>query len=264
MDERMDQMTKLHDLRINGSGSAGGGHFKTVSISGSGKIAGDIECESMKIGGSGKVEGSVFAETIKISGSSTLKGKIKTKLLNINGSTKLEGEVTAEEFTVSGSAKMLKEVKAGELKVNGSAKISGNLHAERIDVSGMLTAARDCEAEMFRSSGVIHVGGLLSADNIEICLDHYSKVKEIGGETITVSIAKSFNLFRRLFKFLNSEPYLHTEVIEGDTIRLQHTKAKLVRGTDIYIGENCEIGTVEYTGSLDVHPKASVHNSKKV
>ncbi|MGG4489432.1 polymer-forming cytoskeletal protein [Metabacillus idriensis] len=260
----MEQMTKLHDLKINGSGSAGGGHFKTVSISGSGKIAGDIECESMKIGGSGKVEGSIFAETIKISGSSTLKGKIETKLLNINGSTKLEERISAVELTVNGSAKMMKDVKAGELKVNGSAKISGKLHADRIDVSGMLTAAGDCEAETFRSSGVIHVGGLLSADNIHICLDHYSKVKEIGGETITVSIEKSFNLFRRMFRFLNSDPHLHTEVIEGDTVRLQHTKAKLVRGTDIYIGENCEIGTVEYSGSLDIHPKASVHDSVKV
>lgn len=260
----MEQATKRHDLKINGSGSAGGGQYEHVSISGSGKIHGDVECESLKIDGSGKVEGSVLAEQVKISGSSTLKGKIETKLLKTNGSTKFEETVSAEEFTVNGSAKILKELTAGEFKVNGSAKVMGKIQAERVEVSGLLSAAKDCEAESFRSSGVIHVGGLLSADQIEICVDHYSKVKEIGGETITVGAEKSFNLFRRLFRFMNSEPYLHTEVIEGDSVRLQNTKAKLVRGTDISIGENCEIGTVEYTGSLDVHPKAAVQESVKV
>lgn len=260
----MEQATKRHDLKINGSGSAGGGQYEDVSISGSGKIHGDVECESLKIDGSGKVEGSVLAEQIKISGSSTLKGKIETKLLKVNGSTKFEETVSAEEFTVNGSAKMLKELTAGEFKVNGSAKVMGKIQAERVEVTGLLSASKDCEAESFRSSGVIHIGGLLSADQIEICMDHYSKVKEIGGETITVSVEKSFSLFRRLFRFLNSDPYLQTEVIEGDTIRLQNTKAKLVRGKDISIGENCEIGTVEYTGSLDVHPKATVQESVKV
>ncbi|UAL52221.1 MULTISPECIES: hypothetical protein [Metabacillus] len=89
-------------------------------------------------------------------------------------------------------------------------------------------------------------------------------MKEIGGEKITASNDKSFNLFRRLFQFLKSDPCLHSEVIEGDNIQLDFTKAKLVRGNHITIGENCEIGMIEYTGTLEVHPKASVQESNKI
>jgi cytoskeletal protein CcmA (bactofilin family) len=54
------------DIRINGSGSAGGGTYNSVVIKGSGRIGGDLKCKIFNIGGTGTVEGSLETEDGKI------------------------------------------------------------------------------------------------------------------------------------------------------------------------------------------------------
>ena len=51
---------------------------------------------------------------------------------------------------------------------------------------------------------------------------------------------------------------LETTVIEGDLISLENTKADVVRGNDITIGDGCEIGTVEYTGKVTYSENAKI------
>ncbi len=47
------------DIKINGSGSAGGGAYNSVVIKGSGRIGGDLKCNIFNISGTGTVEGSL-------------------------------------------------------------------------------------------------------------------------------------------------------------------------------------------------------------
>ena len=57
---------------------------------------------------------------------------------------------------------------------------------------------------------------------------------------------------------------LTTDVIEGDDIYLEYTKAKIVRGKDIELGQGCEIGLIEYKDSYKQDEKAVVNNYKKM
>ena len=85
--------------------------------------------------------------------------------------------------------------------------------------------------------------------------------KEIGGQTITVKAKGSLvgNLLKPLFK-----PQLETELIEGDKIEIENTIAKIVRGNQVRIGPNCQIGVVEYTEEYSIDKKAVVAENRKV
>lgn len=235
------------DLKISGSGRTSGGVFNNVTISGSGDVTGNIECSDFSISGSGRVSGS-----------------IKAKNIHISGSAKMENGVECEdELKVSGSAKFGGDVKCGSLHVSGSSHIGGSLTADQVSISGSTKIAGDCNAEHFCTDGGFQIDGLLNAGVIELHLHSWSShVKEIGGESITVTRS----LYGRLSRFfgLYGKFLLETGTIEGDDISLEGVKAQVVRGTNVKIGEGCEIGLVEYTGTFEKTGDALIKENHKI
>ncbi|MBU3142734.1 polymer-forming cytoskeletal protein [Clostridium sp. CF012] len=237
------------DIKISGSGSAGGGKYNEVSISGSGKINGDIECVDFKTSGSSKVIGDLKASTIKIS-----------------GSTRIEGNVEVEEMKVSGSAHVTGQIKCQSIKINGSTHVGGNLCAEEVTIAGCAHIEKNCEAECFKASGSFKIQGLLNAGEVNIRIGGNCNVQEIGGEHIEIRVSPLDNSFIRkvIDKMFNSKGMLTTALIEGDEIYLQNTNAKIVRGNTITIGEGCNIGLVEYSGEIIISSDSIVGEQKKV
>jgi cytoskeletal protein CcmA (bactofilin family) len=255
---------ELHDLKISGSGSSGGGRFNSVKISGSGTIQGDIDCKDLKISGSGKINGKIITEEFKTSGSSRISGGIKAKEISISGSTRIEGTVSAAEMTVSGSSKISEDLTCKNFKSSGSTKIDGKLQGGTIKSSGSLKIEKDCEVESFISRGSVRINGLLSADKVDIEVSHESFIREIGGEIIEVKNDLSAKLLKQVVKFfIQRSDCLRSDLIEGDEVYLENTKAKLVRGKNVKIGENCEIETVEYSGTFDIKDGSTVGKSTK-
>lgn len=256
---------KLHDLKISGSGTSGGGQFDEVKISGSGKIAGDVDCREMKISGSGTVAGDVKAGVIKTSGSSTIEGDTKAELITTSGSSKYTGSVMAAEMTISGSSKVTKDLIIEKFKVSGSCKVGGKIQGGTVKASGSLKVEQDCEVETFSSSGSVHIDGLLNADKVQIEINHESFIKEIGGETISVTHHNSNRLIKQVVNFfLQKEDILVSELIEGDEVYLENTKAKLVRGKNVVIKENCDIDAIEYSDTVEVHKDSRIGKKVKI
>ena len=239
----------IGDIKISGSGTAGGGKYNDVSISGSGKINGDLECKDFKTSGSSKVIGNLKAETIKIS-----------------GSARIEGNVEAEEMKVSGSSHVVGDVKSQSIKINGSTHIEGNLYGEEIIIAGSAHIEKNCEAESFKASGNFKIQGLLNAGEINIRIGGNCNVQEIGGEHIEIRVNPIDNsLFKKVIdKMFNSKGELTTELIEGDEIYLQNTNAKIVRGNNITIGEGCNIGLIEYSGEIIISSDSIVREQKQI
>ncbi len=257
--------SELHDLKINGSGTSGGGQFNTVKISGSGKIMGDVDCNELKISGSGTISGNINSGLIKTSGSSRITGNMKAETIIISGSSRVDGSIKVASMEISGSTKISEDLICKDFKVSGSCKVEGKLQGGKVKSSGSLKVDKDCEVEAFTSRGSVNINGLLSADMVDIQVDHTSSIKEIGGETISIKHEQSVNLLKQVVNFfLQRDDYLQSELIEGDEIFLENTKAKLVRGKNVVIGENCEITTVEYSGTLDVRKNSKVGESVKI
>jgi cytoskeletal protein CcmA (bactofilin family) len=232
------EMKTLGNLIINGVGSVNGGTFNKVEINGKGTVNSDIECERFNCNGTGTIHGNVKTEKGKISGAAKIHGAVKAESLNINGSASISEAVHSQKLEVAGNSSIGGSVKSDEMVVNGKAKIAG-----------------DCEAEVFRAEGAFKIDGLLNAETIDIKLFGESKAKEIGGRKIKVAQHREslFKLIKSLFPLK-----LEAELIEGDDIELEGTSALVVRGKNVKIGKNCEIGLVEYSGEYECSPESLV------
>ncbi|SCB76385.1 polymer-forming cytoskeletal protein [Fictibacillus enclensis] len=233
------------NLTINGYGSSNGGHFNQVKLNGRGIVNGNLECVLFECNGSGAVHGDLKVDNGKISGS----GKVK-------------GAVEGNNFTIEGHGSVSEGVSLlNKMNISGSSKIGGNLRADEIQIKGKATIATDCEAENFRSDGQFAIGGLLSADHIDVRLYGESTAAEIGGQTIKIKGKKRgfFQLFKPFF-----QTKLTVSVIEGDELQLESTKAEVVRGKNVNIGPDCEIDLVEYKESFLCDDDAKVREFKKI
>ncbi len=236
---------------ISGAGTIGGGTYTRISISGAGKVTGDVTAEELRISGAGKVLGRAEATQITASGSAVF-----------------ASDVTAEEMRVSGSARVDGRAKVKELKCSGTFKAGGSLSSEYIKTTGDLRVGGDVEAEIFKATGGFRIDGLLSADRVEIHIGGRCQAKEIGGERIQVTRGgwkEKGILLDGLIKLFTGGGVaeLVTTQIEGDEITLEDTTAEVVRGTRIEIGPGCRIGRVEYSESLHVDPDAVVKEEVK-
>lgn len=229
---------KQGDLIINGVGSSNGGVFDQVLISGKGTVNTAIQCTYFKCSGTGMVYSDINSEKAKISGSAKISGNVSSRDFVIEGRAAIHGNTNVHKLDVKGRGSFDGHVKGEEIKAKGSIVIDGN-----------------CEAEIFKAEGHFVVGGLLSAEKIEIVTASSCKATEIGGGTIRVKQKSNFlrDLLKPVFPIR-----LETELIEGDRIELENTKAKMVRGNHIIIGENCEIDCVEYKESFRVEKNGHV------
>jgi cytoskeletal protein CcmA (bactofilin family) len=236
---------------LSGAGRLSGGDYTRVSISGAGKVTGDLKAEELRISGAGKVEGKTEAVQIVVSGSGSF-----------------AGSVTADEMVVSGAARIDGDGRIKELKCSGTFRVARNLTAEYAKASGQIRVGGDLEADIFKASGGFGIEGLLSADKIEVRLGGTCKAREIGGERIDVRRGgfreKGFLLdgLVRIFSG-GGIAELTAGSIEGDEIHLEDTIADVVRGNRVEIGPGCRIKNVEYTETLSVHESAHVERQTK-
>jgi cytoskeletal protein CcmA (bactofilin family) len=231
----------LGSIKISGSGTASGGVYEEISISGSGKVTGDVE-----------------AKRISISGSAHFDGCVKAGVLSGSGSFEIAHDVEATECKCSGSCRIKGNVKADVLRVSGSTDIHGSAKVREADISGSATIDGDIEGECVRASGRVTIGGLLSADKVDISLHGHSKAREIGGETITVRSRQGSEGGWFGFSWNGGGGSLEVESVEGDDICLEATTAKTVRGQRVKVGPGGRIARVEYGESLEMDEDAEV------
>ena len=238
---------------------------RKVSVAGSGKISSGVY-ESVRIIGAGKIDGDVEAKTISTAGSCEIEGSAKAEKLRTAGACEVTGSITAGEMKTAGDCSVEGDVKADLFKCAGSQRIGGWLSAKYVGIAGVCRIGEDVEADKFIFKGSFRIAGLLSADEIDICLRGKCRVREIGGERISVR-RKIGGWFTEIIKPTIHAPgprILETELIEEDEILLEWTMAKTVRGKQVVIGEGCEIERVEYCESLEVDESAKVEERVKL
>ena len=243
-------MENRHDLKISGMGTSSGGFYNNAVVSGTARINGDLDCIDLNIEGVCKISGNV-----------------KAKNININGENKLNGNLECEEIKVNGHSKINGNAVVKDIDISGATSIGGNISAENVSIQGAVKVEGNCDSENFISQGVFNISGLLNSGNVEVELYGKCKAKEIGGEKISVrkGISSIFSrLIKPIFTILDIYDGLTVEIIEGDDIYLEHTKAKVVRGNNIRIGSNCEIELVEYKGSFEQLEDANIKESRKI
>jgi len=242
------------DLKISGSGSATGGRYRVASISGSGKIVGDVNCEKFNISGSGRVEGTVISNSFNISGSGKVTGDLNCVTGSISGSGSVLGSVYANEFNISGSGKIGGNFKGEEFTMVGSGKVEGRINATNVKLLGAIRVGHGIEGEFITIKGALKSLGMVNGDEVNIELNGGCEVEEIGATKVKVLKEYStMNVIGRVIckLFSKNYGYLTIRTIEADEIYLENTIADVVRGGKITIGEGCKIKRIEYSESLE-------------
>ncbi|MGG3923876.1 polymer-forming cytoskeletal protein [Geobacillus thermodenitrificans] len=235
------------NLTINGSAFSAGGVFDHVSIRGEATIHGDIQCDRCKVFGSADVKGAVTARTIRLFGEADINGLVRAETMGVFGEADIRGDAHVQH-----------------LQLRGKAEMKGNVEATAIRGYGELSVSGSCEAETVSLTGVVHIGQTLNAEQVELSLYFAtSTIKEIGGQTIHIRRGSKWKAFHWLTRFSPLTATLTAEVIEGDEIYLEYTKAAVVRGEKVTIGPGCEIGLVEYRTALVQDEKAVVNEKRQ-
>ena len=243
-------------MKIAGSGSISQGEYnEEISVSGAGKLNGNVKCESFKASGSVKAFGDVVCD----------------KEFNVSGSARIEGAVTADSVKISGLANVGKSVTVkGEARVSGSLTVGGGIKASKIKSSGAIKVSSEIEAEEAVFEGTLESGGLINADKVTVKLERgNNKVLSIGGSEVKVCVGKTAAFVNRIplvSKIVSNKIATLTveESIEGDTVVLEAVKAPLVVGKSVKIGDGCEIELVKYIDCIDISPKSKVLEYKKI
>lgn len=224
-------MNEKMDLRVSGSSNMPGGEYGKVSISGSGKIQGDVKCDRLHCSGAARIQGNVITEEIHCS-----------------GAVKIEGDlVCSGEAATSGALDCYGSVKADQMRCSGSVKIQADLRCRSLTSSGVCQVQGGVEAETVELMGVTEIEGLLNAETVTISADGKSRIGDIGCATIRVRLEQPGRFWGKMF--VSHGKGLVTKVIEGDTVDLEYTQADVVRCKQAIIGEGCHIRRVEYTES---------------
>ena len=199
-------MKEQYNLSLNGSGNSSGGTYKNVKIRGEGTILDDIDCGAFKTFGTSEVQGNVKAHMVTVFGETNIRGDLHSENVKVNGNLEVGGPARVKRT-----------------KVRGMFDIGENFTGEEVDVTGGINVKGNLEAENFTLNGGFTITGMLNAGNINIVIRYeHSDVKEIGGEKITVRKKSSF------FPFSKHGGYLQANVIEGDEIYFEYTKAHLL------------------------------------
>ena len=237
-------------MHIAGAGSiAAGVYDEALSISGSGRLMGDVRCLAFDGSGSiGAVGNLDCDETAEMSGSVRIEGSLTAKKIDISGSCGIDGDCTAnEEMRVSGSIRCGGNFRAMCVRCFGSVSVCGHIEAERVHLAG----------------GVSCHGGIGAAESIEIETGaNAGRAVMLIAKEITVKRERRQCLLSRLFH--RRRCFAVSEKIEGDKLALDGVKTPLVIGESVKIGKHCDIDCVRYSESIDIHSKAKVGKVEKI
>jgi len=229
-------------IRINGLGSVSEGNYDDIDVSGSCSFNGKVSSKKIIVDGTVSSKEEIVSDYLEVNGYLSNKGNYNIKKGIINGYIKNKGDIGGEDLIINGSL------------------FSRSMEFNDVKVNGKLVIINNCQSENFYCNGKLNIGGLLSSDKIEILIKYYSRVKQIGGDTLVVK--KEDNKFSGKMLFFRKY-YLEVEEIEADNIYLEYTKCEVVRGRNITIGKGCNIKRIEYLDEVLIDSNSKVKEKIK-
>lgn len=243
--------TSHSDLKIIGDNRASGGSYKNAKIIGDSIINGNLDCSDLKCVGDSRFNGDIKAHRAKIVGSVHVTGSVEADFIRVTGNIDANGDLDART-----------------VELRGGLDIKGSLKSDHAKMVGYTSIKKNCEAETFESDGPITIGGLLNANEVNLRIHSRCRIGEIGGGIIEIKkghYSKWLELIKSFFAPNDAfGTRLTVDSIEGDEIQLEDTKAKVVRGKNIFVGDGCEIDSLEYSEECRITGRATVKEKRKI
>lgn len=228
------------DMRVSGVGNIPAGEYDDISVSGVGKLDAPITCTSFSCAGVAKGKSILCTGLVKTSGNATFTENVQAQNVKASGLFSCDGDMTVE----------------GEITCSGFIRIQENVQCKQLRVAGKLQSNADVKATTVTVNGSIHCAGQLTAENVDVEFDGGIKIGRICASKISV-IRKKPNAFFIKKAHVRS-------LTKGEEVVLQHVHCPQVIGRNVTVGKGCRIDWVQYTDSIDIHPKAKVKKVEKL
>jgi len=217
------------------------GMYGSVSSAGDLHIVGDVDILDLKAAGDVDAKEKVLCERLRVYGEGTFRQGL-----------------TFGEAKIYGDGKIMGPFQGDVLKVYGALSFE-TLTVEELTVYGAIEKAMEVNAEKASFSGEVKIKESLNVGTGTFQLVGNSKIKEIYAEKLEV--LSEGDLFQGILSGLVSSGKrgtLEAELIEGDYIELENTKAKVLRGKVLRVGKGSVIERAEYSERLEVHEEAKI------
>ena len=180
-------MNETIDLKISGASTMPGGEYAGVSISGAGKIQGNLRCARLHCSGAAKILGDVDCTgEIRSSGAGKVEGSAQCESLSSSGAFSVSSGLTVRTLvSSSGSVQAAQQLTADEIRSTGCLE-AGRVHCRAFTSSGSCRISGDLEAETAVLTGAAEIGGLLNAETVEISANRAVHIRAIGGSSIRI------------------------------------------------------------------------------
>lgn len=207
------------------------------SISGTAKVAGDVEVEEGRGRGQITVGGKVRAGVFLTHGTFDVTGLVEVRgLLRVRGTLRAAATVHAGDLTLAGIARS-----AGAVKVDRVASVVGTLDTPEVS------------AGAFRLKGVARIPGALRATEVSAELKETSRFGPVIAREVRIH-GKPPNL---VDKALFHDRVVSVERIEADSVDLEGVEVAFIRAPRIVLGRDCHVTEVEGT-IVRRHPSSHV------
>ena len=198
-----------------------------------------------KIDGVGTFQGGIY-KTLKIDGVCTINGDIEAESIKVNGVCTCIGNIIAESFDCDGVLTVEGNLRAGEIEIDGVVTVNGKkIEADRIDCDGVLSTEGEISADFIKADGRLNAEEIVG-DHI-IIKSYWSN----GAKGLLLLLGE------KMREKWNSK-ISTIGLIEGTTVELRGVRARSVNGQNVNIGKNCDIGIVDASRELIVHPTSIV------
>lgn len=215
------------------------------------------EYNKIKIFGETVVTGNLLANKMDVFGASRFESECQITCVNVYGAADFNSQVKIDELTVKGSCNFKSETSIKKINVYGASNFCDQVFKfEEVNVYGALNA-KVLEADKILVKGALNCSEQLNADLIEFTSTGHGKINEMVGSKIMVKPKTG------LFHLKKDQNVIEVELIEGDDIDIENVKAKVVRGNNVKIGNNCEIDLVEYSNDLKVSDNSQIKETNK-
>ncbi len=262
----------MRDIEINAV--AGGifdpGEYGSVEVNGIANCAGSFTAQELEVNGVLKAQGAVRCDEGEINGCLEC-GRLDAGEMEINGAVQAAGGAGIETVDVSGALTVTGKLECSSVTCDGAIKVSEDMTAATIGVDGALNVKGGVFADTIEVDGCLNAGGQVSADKVhvegaisaaevvgdEVVICRQGRVFTGLGITVTVGgrkISVGDDSGRREQKTST------IGLIEATTIVLEGVSAQTVNGTDITIGEGCDIENLDCNGTLRIGPTSHVVN----
>lgn len=174
------------NIKVMGEGSSSGGDYEKISITGNGKVLGDVTAKKARVIGDCRFQGNAAFD-----------------LLHLTGKGKIEGDLISQELKVTGDLTVRQNLKGNSLQMRGFVTAGGNVDFESMDIKGG-----------FHVEGFLNVGELVI--NLQLAT---SRAREIGGERIAIKSRSLFNSARTLEAELIEGDQIYLEYTTAKIVR---------------------------------------------